>query len=108
MLKEPHPFCHADAGAIDQHPRRAVRLGCLADGGFCRGGVGDVADHGDATDLRSDAFGQFCVEVAYGDLRALRGEPARGCGAQSRCAASDDRGLILQLHGILPGELIFG
>ena len=53
------------------------------------------------------AFGEFGVEVAHRDLGALRREPARGGGAQSRCAAGDDGGLILQLHDILPGETGF-
>ena len=84
-----------------------MRLGGRGDGGFGRGGVRNVADHGDAADFGGDGFGELGVEVAYRDLGALRGEPARGGGAQSRCASGDDGGLILQLHGVLPGEFLF-
>ena len=81
-------------------------LDAADDGGFRRGGIGDVADHRDAPDLGGDAFGELGVEIAHRDLGALRRQPARGRGAQSRCAAGDDGGLILQLHGSLPDELV--
>ena len=51
------------------------------DGGFGRGAVRDVADHGNAADLGGDGFGELGVEVAYRDLGALRRQPARGGGA---------------------------
>ncbi len=66
-----HPLGDADAGAIHQHPRRAMGLGRRGDGGFRGGRVGDVADHRDAADLGGDAFGELGVEVAHGDLGAL-------------------------------------
>ena len=81
--------------------------GGLGDRGFRRGRVGNVADHGDAADLGGDGFGELGVEIADRDLGALRREPARGRGAQSRCAAGDDGGLVLQLHGLLPDKLFF-
>ena len=77
-------------------------LAACSDGGFRRGRVGDVADHRDTADLGGDGFGELGIEIAHRDLGALRGEPARGRGAQSRCAAGDDGGLILQLHGFSP------
>ena len=46
-------------------------------------------------DLRGNAFGEFCIEVADGNLGALRCKFSRGRGTQSRCAAGDDGGLIL-------------
>ena len=51
-----HPLGHADAGAIDQHARRAMRLGRGDDGGFRGRRVGDVADNRDALDLGGDGF----------------------------------------------------
>jgi hypothetical protein len=92
----------ADAGAVHQNARRAVRRSGFGDRCFRRGGIGNVADHGDAADLGGNALGKLFIEIADGDLRALGGEPARGRGAQSRCTAGDDGGLVLQLHGVLP------
>ena len=70
-------------------------LGGRDDGGFGGGCIGDVADHGDTADFGGDGFGEFGVEVAYRNLGALGCKPARGRGAQSRCAAGDDGGLVL-------------
>ena len=50
------------------------------DRGLGRRRVGDVADHRDAPDLGGDAFGELGIEVAHGDLGALR----RRAGARSR------------------------
>ena len=75
-----HALGDADAGAVDQHARRAMRLGGRGDRGFRRGRIGDVADHGDAADLGGDGFGELGVEVAYRDLGAL----APPAGARSR------------------------
>jgi len=69
--------------------------------GFGGRRIGHVADHGDAADFSRDALGELGVEVADRDLGALRGQPARGRGTQSRCTAGDDGGLVLQLHGVL-------
>ena len=78
-----------------------MRLGSGNDRGLGRRRIGDVADDGNAADFGRDAFGELGIEVADRDLGALRGQPARGRGAQSRCATGDDGGLVLQLHGIL-------
>ena len=70
-------------------------LGSGGNRGYCRRGVGDVAGHGDATDLGGNGLRQFGIEIAHRDLRAILGEPSRGCRTQSRRAAGDDRSLIL-------------
>ena len=97
-----HALGNTDAGAIDQHARRAVRLGGLRDGSLRRGGIGDVAGDGHALELGRDALGELGVEVEHRDLRALRRQLSRGRGAEARCSTGDDRGLILQLHDVLP------
>ena len=73
-----HPLGDADAGAIHQHPRRAMRLGRRGDGGFGGGGIGDVAGHRHAADFGGHGFGELGVEVEDRDLGALRRQPARG------------------------------
>ena len=78
-----------------------MRLGGGSDRSLGGSGVGNVADNGNAADLRRDALGELGVEVADRDLGTLRGQPARGRGTQSRCTAGDDGGLVLQLHGVL-------
>ena len=45
--------------------------------------IGDVAGNGGALDLSRDAFGERGIEIAHGNPRALRCEPACGRGAQS-------------------------
>ncbi len=101
-----HPFCHSDAGAIHQYPRWTMGLRRRDDRGLGGTCVGDVADNRDTSDFGGDAFRELGIEVAHGDPGALRCQPARGRGAQSRCATGDDGGLILQLHGFLPGEIV--
>ena len=96
-----HALGNADAGAIDQHPRRTMGFGRLRDGGFRGSCIGYVADDRRALDLGGDALGEFGVEIAHRNLRALRGQPARGRSTQSRRAAGDDCGHILQLHDFL-------
>ena len=51
-------------------------------------GVGDVARRGDAADLGRDRFRACGVAVENADLRAERGEPPRGRGAEPRRAAA--------------------
>ncbi len=106
-LAADHPLGDADAGAIHQHPRRAMGLRRRDDGGLGGGRVGDIADHRDALDLSRNAFGERGIEIAHGNPRALRCEPACGRGAQSRCAAGNDGRLIFQLHGFLLAKLFF-
>ena len=76
-------------------------------GGFRGGRVRNVADHRDTADFGSDGLGKLGVEVAHGNPGAQAREPARSGGAQSRGTPGDDGGLILQLHGVLPGKSIF-
>ena len=83
-------------------------LGRRNDRGLGGTRVGDVADNRDTPDFGGDAFRKRAVEVAHGNPGAQRCKPARGCGAQSRCATGDDGGLILQLHGFPPlAKLLF-
>ena len=77
-----------------------MRLGGGRDGGFRRGRVGDIAGHCNALDLSRDAFGKLAVDIADRNLGAVRGKPARGRSAQTRCTSGDDGGLTFQLHGI--------
>ena len=74
---------------------------------FRRSRIGDVADHSGTADLGGNGFGEFGVEVAHGNPGALRRQPPRGRRAQSGCAAGDDGGLVLQLHGALPDKLSY-
>src|SRR5947209_10793869 len=76
-----------------------MRLGGGRDGGFRRGRVGDIAGHCNALDLSRDAFGKLAVDIADRNLGAVRGKPARGRSAQTRCTSGDDGGLTFQLHG---------
>ena len=70
------------------------------------GSVGDVAGHSDAADFGGHALSEPGIEVADGDPGAFAREPARGRRTQSGCAPGDDDGLILQLHDVLPGEIV--
>ena len=75
------------------------------DGGLGGGRVGDVAGHREAADFGGNALRELGVEVADRDPGAFACQATRGRRPQSRCAPGDDDGLILQLHGFLPGEM---
>ena len=68
---------------------------------FGREGPMPLADFG------GNALRELGIEIADGNPGALFREPARGRRPQSRCSPGDDDGLILQLHGSLPGGLVF-
>ncbi len=76
------------------------------DGGLGGGRIGDVAGHRDAADFGGNALRKRGIEVADGNPGALAGKPARGRRPQSRCTPGDDDGLILQLHGFLPDDMV--
>src|SRR6185312_6009781 len=95
-----------DAGTVDQHTRRTMRLGGLRERGFRRGGIGNVTCYGHALDLGGNAFRKLRVEIAYSDPGALRSQLSRRRRAKTRCTAGNNRGLILQLHENLPEPIL--
>jgi len=56
-----HPFCHSDAGAIHQYPRRTMGLGSRDDRGLGGTCVGDVADNRDTSDFGCDASASLAL-----------------------------------------------
>jgi len=57
----------------------------------------DLAE--DAADLPGEGVALFLVEVEDRDLHAVRGQHARGGGAEAGRAARDDRGhCLVELH----------
>ena len=89
----------ADAGAVHQHARDAVRGFGLGDRGLDRVLVGDVGVQRDALHFGGDLFGVFLVLVDHADLRALGGHGAGGSGTETGATAGDENGNVIQLHG---------
>ena len=88
----------ADAGAVHQYPGDAMRSLALGDRRLDLLLVGDVGHHRDTFHLGRDLFGIFLALIEHGNLCALGGHGARGCGAEAGATAGDENGNIFQLH----------
>src|SRR5262249_24803779 len=93
-----HALRAADAGAVHQHARHAMRGFRLRNRGLHRLLVGDVGMQRDALDLGRDLFGIFLVLVEHADLGAFGRHGAGGGGAETGATAGNEYGNVFQLH----------
>ncbi len=93
----------AGAGAVDQDPLLADGGAGFGETGIDRGFVGHVDVTENAAEFLGEGFAFFGVEVEQGDLDAVRGQFAGGCGPEAGSATRDDGGDVrVQFHGQLP------
>src|SRR5258708_3701896 len=91
----------ADAGAVEEDPRRPMRLARLGHSRLGAGPVGNVASDRGPTDLCGDFAGAVLVDVEHRDLGAVPGEGARRGGAEAGAAPGDDGRVSLDDHQFL-------
>ena len=88
----------ADAGAVDQHPRRAMRGLGLRDRRARRGLIRDVADNGEAAERPGRLLARRRVEIEHRHAGAFGGKRLGRRPAEPRASARHDRGNSSKLH----------